>query len=193
VVIAACASPMPSPWTTPQPIAPSTTPQSTGPFDELAARPLALPDHAADPCPVDGLAEIDPRVAPALGPGPTYPVMASGRVSLTDVPRGAFDRYHLKTLWVSTDPDDERILIRVAGLGAFEGRAPGVSGGHAVVDRIATELRLGPDASLRFGGGPMPEGWRAWSSSTLVDGPGCYTFQIDTRRATAHVVFEVVP
>jgi hypothetical protein len=146
-----------------------------------------------DPCPADALSEIDDRISPALGFGPIYPVMGSGRISLTEMPRGAVDRYHLKTLWVSTDPSDERILIRVIALGPLDGRAPGLSGSHALVDGIATQLRLGPVASLRFGDGPMPEGWRAWSSSTLVDGPGCYAFQINTKRATAHVVFEVVP
>ena len=193
LLIAACANPMPSPPSIHVPTATATAPRPTGPFDELTTRPLAPPDSAAGPCPVDALAEIDPRIAPALGPGPIYPVMAGDQVSLTDVTRGAFDRYHLKTLWVATDPVDERILVRVTALGTLDGRAPGVSGSHAVVDGIATQLRLGPDASLRFGDGPMPEGWRPWSSSTLVDGPGCYAFQIDTGRATAHVVFEVVP
>lgn len=191
LVLATCGSPMPSPSTLPPPTVIASLP--TGPFDELATRPLTAPDLPADACPVDALAEIDPRIAPALGPGPIYPVMGSGRISLTDATRGAFDRYHLKTLWVSTDPRDERILIRVAFLGTLDVRRPGVSGGHALVDGIATQLRLGPTSSLRFGDGPMPEGWRAWSSSTLVDGPGCYAFQVDTKRATAHIVFEVIP
>ncbi len=193
MVVAACASPMPFPSSVPLPTVTATSPQSTSPFDELAARPPVPPDLVTDPCPVDALSEIDDRIGPALGFGPIYPVMGTGRISLTEVARGAFDRYHLKTLWVATDPADERILVRVGPLGDLEGRAPGVSGGHAVVDGIATQLRLGPDASLRFGDGPMPSGWRAWSSSTLVDGPGCYAFQIDTKRATAHVVFDVVP
>ena len=184
---------MPSPSSIPPPTALATAPRPTGPFDELAARPLAPPELVTEPCPVDALSEIDDRIAPALGFGPIYPVMGSDRISLTEIPRGPLDRYHLKTLWVSTDPGDEHILIRVTTLGSLQVRTPGVLGGQAVVDGIATQLHLGPDASLRFGDGPMPEGWRAWSSSTLVDGPGCYAFQIDTKRATAHVVFEVVP
>jgi hypothetical protein len=195
LVVAACANPNPSPSNIllPRATPTRTAPRPTDAFDALASRALAPPDLVADPCPVDALSEVDDRIAPALGPGPIYPVMGSGRVSLTGAARGAFDRYHLKTLWVSTDPVDERILIRVTVLGSIDVRSPGLSGGHALVDGIATQLRLGPVASLRFSPGPMPEGWRAWSSNTLVDGPGCYAFQIDTARATAHVVFEVVP
>jgi len=187
----ACAAPTPEPSSVLVTTAP--TPKPTDAFDQLAARPLAPPALVTEPCPVDALSEIDDRIAPALGFGPIYPVMGTGRVSLTGAARGAFDRYHLKTLWVSTDATDERILIRILALGSFDVRAPGLSGSHAVVDGIATQLRLGPASNLKFGGGPMPEGWRAWSSNALVDGPGCYAFQSDTDRATAHVVFEVTP
>jgi hypothetical protein len=119
--------------------------------------------------------------------------MGGARLSLAGAVRGPFDLFALKTLWVSVDPADERILIRVTAIPPANATWPGFAVGHRLLDGIPSELRLGPDSNLQFGGGPMPEGWRAWSSSTLVDGPGCYSFQIDSARATSNVIFEVVP
>jgi hypothetical protein len=102
----------------------------------------------------------------------------------------------VKTLWISTDPRDDYVLVRVARIDepASNRPVPGFLQGAAhLPGDVYTQLRLGPTGSVRLNPGPMPEGWRAWSSSTLVDGPGCYGFQIDTMRATMHVVFEVVP
>jgi hypothetical protein len=117
----------------------------------------------------------------------------AGRASLSEVTVTAFGRewQQIKTLWVSTDPADGRILVRVA---AFDLASPAgfIRGAAPADDGPPTQLRLGPDRSVTFGDGPMPEGWRAWSSGTLVLEVGCYAFQIDTHRATDSIVFEVV-
>ena len=176
--------------------APTTVSQPPDPFAELAARALQPPPIPWGGCPVAPVAEIDPRIAPASGAGPIYPVLGAnaGRFSIADAPLAEFDRYQMKTLWVSTDPSDELILIRVLRMDG-EAPAPGFSGGSGSgrdSEGMPIELRLGPEASLSFGGGPMPEGWRAWSSGTLVADAGCYAFQIDTARGTETLVFEVV-
>lgn len=175
---------------------PSAVSQRPDPFAELAARALQPPPIPWGGCPVAPVAEIDPRIAPASGTGPVYAVLGAnaGRFSIDDAPLAAFGRYQMKTLWVATDPTDEQILIRVLRM---DGKppTPGFTGGSASApdsEKIPTQLRLGPEASLRFGGGPMPEGWRAWSSGTLVADAGCHAFQIDTARGTETLVFEVV-
>ncbi len=144
-------------------------------------------------CPVTPTVEISDLIAPGIGPGPVYPVIggSGNRVSIAGAPRTSFDRYAVKTLWVATDPADERIVVRV---GAPEGQTPEpgfLRGSVLTEDGLPTQLRLGPDGSLQFGGGPMPEGWRAWSSATMVPGSGCYAFQIDVQGRTALVAFEV--
>ena len=180
--------------TPPETVVPSLDASSADAFDRLATRAVALPLlEAAGPCPVDTAGPIEPRIAPALGSGPVYPVMGGARISLAGAVRGPFERFGLKTLWVSVDPVDERVLIRVTAIRPPDRAWPGFAVGHRPLDGIPSELRLGPESNLQFGGGPMPEGWRAWSSSTLVDGPGCYSFQIDTARRSANVIFEVVP
>ncbi len=140
------------------------------------------------------MAVINSLIAPASGTGPVYAVLgaAAGRFDITDAPRVSFERYQMKTLWVATDPVDERVLVRVARLDG-NSDAPGFATGTALdATGMPTQLRLGPEGSLQFGGGPMPAGWRAWSSGTLVPGVGCYRFQIDTARSTQALVFEVV-
>jgi hypothetical protein len=194
LVVAACATPVPSPSSVP-PRTATAAPQPTGPFDELAARAVALPDVPARPCPISPATEIDDRVAPALGEGPVFAVIAPPRWPLAGQSRTAFERYPVKTLWVSTDARDGHVLVRIARIEepASNARVPGFMQGAAhLPGDVYTQLRLGPAGSVSLGPGPMPEGWRAWSSTTLVDGPGCYVFQIDTKRTTAHVVFEVV-
>jgi len=178
----------------PETVVPSLDARSAESFDRLATRAVGIPVlQAADPCPVDRAEPIEPRIAPALGTGPVFPVMGGPRLSLAGAVRGPFERFALKTLWVSVDPADERILIRITAIRPANVTWPGFAVGHRPFDGIPSELRLGPDSNLQFGGGPMPEGWRAWSSSTLVDGLGCYSFQIDTARATSNVIFEVTP
>jgi hypothetical protein len=160
----------------------------------LAARPLQLPDLRSGTCPVTSVGVINELIAPASGTGPIYAVLGAGegRFDITDSPRVAFERYQMKTLWVATDPVDEHILIRV-GRVDNEIPAPGFAAGEALdATGMPTQLHLGPEGSVQFGGGPMPAGWRAWSSGTLVPDVGCYSFQIDTARATQALVFEVV-
>jgi hypothetical protein len=137
------------------------------------------------------VAVISDLIAPASGTGPTYAVLgaAKGSFHLTDQTRVAFDRYQMKTLWIATDPEDDYILIRVLRV-ERDGQAPGFAAGTALdATGMPTAMRLGLEGTVEFG---APEDWRAWSSGTLVAGVGCYSFQIDTARATQTLVFEVV-
>lgn len=196
LIVAACASPIPSPSSVPLPTATATATKPTGPFDELAARHLAPPQPPLGTCPISPATEIDERVAQALGEGPVFAVIAPPRWPLAGQARTAFDRYQVKTLWISTDPIDNHVLVRVARIDkpGSEAPVPGfIQGAAPLPGDVYTQLRLGPTGSVRFSPGPMPQGWRAWSSGTLVDGPGCFAFQIDTERATANIIFEVVP
>jgi len=163
-------------------------------FADLAGRPLEPPSILIRACPVGPVAGIDPLIAPASGTGPIYAVLgaADGRLDIGNAQPSLFGRYQMKTLWVATDPVDERILLRVLRLDALSPK-PGFATGQGLdAEGMPTQLRLGPEGSVRFGGGSMPEGWRAWSSGTLVPNVGCYAFQIDTARGTQSLVFEVV-
>ena len=196
--VTGCGLPPPSPPLTQSPsparsqVQPSASADS---FEALATRPVAPPAGPREPCPVSDVAEIHSEIAPASGTGPIYAVLGAnaGRAPLSEITVTAFGRewQQIKTLWVSTDPADGRILVRVAG---FDPASPAgfIRGAAPAEDGLPTQLRLGPERGVIFGDGPMPEGWRAWSSGTLVLGVGCYAFQIDTYRATASVVFEVV-
>ena len=139
-------------------------------------------------------AKIDARVAPASGTGEVVAVLgaAAGRFSIRDVATSSFGRYQMKTLWISTDPADHVILVRVMSVGDAR-EDPGFVGGDIPeAGGMPTQLRLGPEGSVQFGDGPMPESWRVWSSGTLVAEVACYAFQIDTERSTDHIVFEVI-
>lgn len=190
----ACADVAPSPSSA-RPATDRAAPASArgDPFAPLATRPWDPPSLEGDQCAPSPTAEIDARVAPASGTGPIVAILGAtdGRFNITGATKSAFDRYQMKTLWVSTDPADAAVLIRV---GFMDGNAkPGFMDGNVPDEHgMATQLRLGPSGSLTFGGGPMPQGWRAWSSGTLVADLGCYAFQIDTERATDHIVFEVI-
>lgn len=172
---------------------PSVSPQPD-PFAGLTARPLQVAAAPSGTCPVTPVAVITSLIGPASGTGPVHAVLgaAGGRFDITDAPRVSFGRYQMKTLWVATDPVDERILVRVVRVDG-NSAAPGFPTGAALdATGMPTQLRLGREGSVQFGGGAMPTGWRAWSSGTLVPGVGCYAFQIDTARATQALVFEVV-
>ena len=201
VLVAACGQSEPSrPTPSPGPSAQSPVPSPPSPsvsrqpdaFATRSARSLQPPSIPPDTCPVAPVVEISPFVAPASGTGPVYAVLgaAEGRFDITDTQLSSFERYPMKTLWVATDPADERVLIRVVRV---DGRSatPGFATGAAPdAEGLATQLRLGPEGSIGFEG--EPEGWRAWSSTTLVPGVGCYAFQVDTARTTQTLVFEVV-
>lgn len=178
-------------------IAPSrSTPVPTlnDPFVALTSRPLTPLDPVGEGCEPSPTREVEPRVAVASGSGPVVAVFGprDGRIAITGTERNAFGRYFLKTLWISMQPDDDLILVRIARIDG-DGDVPGFDRGHAPnADGMPTQLRLGPKSSIRFGGGPMPDGWRAWTSGTLVPAIGCYDFQVDTARDTDHIVFEVI-
>jgi hypothetical protein len=202
IVAAGCTSvPNPSsPAIAPRPSSPATAPSAletvspspSDPFEELARRQLAPSATVRSSCPVSVVKPIASRIAPASGAGPTYAVLgaARGRFDLRQETQTSFGRHHMKTLWVSTSPRDERLLVRVARL-TGAGPLPGFAAGDVPDgDGMPTQLRLGPEGSVVFEGGPMPEGWRAWSSATLVAGAGCYAFQVDSAHGSETIVFE---
>jgi hypothetical protein len=148
----------------------------------------------AGECSVSPVAEISPLIAPASGTGPIRAVLGAraGHFDLSDNPITAFGRHQMKTLWLSLEPGDGRILVRVMLLDRHT-LPPGFAAqDHASApsdEGMPTQLRLGPEGSVSFG---QPQEWRAWSSGTLVAGVGCYAFQMERERGTETLVFEVI-
>jgi hypothetical protein len=146
----------------------------------LAARPLQLPTLApAGPCPRSTGATVNTKVAPALGPGPIYPVGlgTDGVLQFGGVPRGGW--YYSKVLWVASPGyTDRHVLIR--------GRQ--IDGPN----ELRFEDGADPAAGLHFEGSDLGEGWRHQPSYTRVSGPGCYAYQVDGLGLSEVIVFEAV-
>jgi hypothetical protein len=150
-------------------------------WQELATRPLRLPPFEARSCQTANATKISDGLGPAVGDGPIYAV-SSPRLSLVGHERNPDGFYELKVLWVATD--------------AYA--APGlVRGGR--IDQPGEVQFNGGDADYRlsmrgyvFAPG-VPRSWRQFPSSTDVNGPGCYAWQVDGTTFTETIVFEVVP
>jgi hypothetical protein len=147
-------------------------------------RPLHLPRLARGaPCPVSAREEISPDFAPALGPGPVYPIGFDGRSTLHY--RGsAFPAPWTgsKVLWVAAPSYQGPIRIRGHQLNGrwwvgFDGRS----------GRPYSEMRL-----LRATANAGAE-WRQFPSYTRVRARGCYAYQIDGTTFSYPVVFRAAP
>jgi hypothetical protein len=150
----------------------------------LVMRPLRLPAlKDGRRCPLAPRMPISDGLAPALGDGPIYAVAVSSRSLAADgAPRQPNGFYELKVLWVATDAYRDPALIRGS--------------------RIDTSgpLRFnGGDADFRLSSrsevfsADVPRTWRQFPSSTDVEGPGCYAWQVDGTTFTETIVFQVVP
>jgi hypothetical protein len=122
--------------------APTATPSPSSSPDRYAAlelRPLNLPQTGTGECPVSELNTINSDFAPALGPGPLYPV-GFDDTSTMNVVVGGFPTQEgwlgMKTLWLGSP--EFRGLALVRG-GRLDGRGQVGSGDGTTPD---PELRL---------------------------------------------------
>lgn len=154
-------------------------------------RPLHIPRLAAGtPCPVSGPADFDFAkygVTQGVGPGPAYPVALRqpGTILDFEYPPSAASVIAgskwggNKVLWFVAPSYTRPVLVR--------GRQ--LDGSHGV----RFELLRVPTKELRIA--PVPE-WlsprrdRGRASTTRVQAPGCYAYQIDGRSFSRIIVFE---
>lgn len=131
-------------------------------------------------CPRTPAARKAPKVSFTLGVGPAYPVLGfqdpppgpGGVVLLRDDVLRRGWRWH-KTLWAFA-PNRGPILVRGARI---DRRGPLRFG---IGFRIRTELRVRR----------TPRVWTYGVGETLLRGPGCYAFQLDTPASSRVVAFE---
>jgi hypothetical protein len=175
---AACASTASAPTTT---YAPSVSP---APYAALEERPLDLPQIDSGECPVSELNSVNPDFAPALGPGPVYPV-GFDDTSTISIEIGGFATQAgwlgTKTLWVGSAEFRGLALVRGGRLDA-----PGQVGFGAATTPD-TELRL--DATAIYADGRT---WLNNPSYTRLKEAGCYAFQVDTDAGSYMIVFRAV-
>jgi hypothetical protein len=157
-------------------------------------RPLQLPRLApGEPCPVTAVdSSLDWSstygIAPGVGQGPVYPVgLASGVLRIA--PAKAFRSRSWggqKVLWFALPTYTGPVLIRGA-------RIDGTGTVRFGQDPVpAKELLIsGPQQAIP-GGVTPPKDARYRPSTTRVQGPGCYAFQIDGRTFSRTVVFRAV-
>ena len=147
-------------------------------------RPVHLPRVApGSRCPVSERHEVSADFAPALGPGPVYPVGFD--TSSTLHYRGAAfppPWTGQKVLWVAAP--GYQGLIRIRGH-QLDGRWwVGFDGWRG---RPYSEMRL-----LQATANPGAE-WRQFPSYTRVRGHGCYAYQVDGLSFSLVVVFRGAP
>ena len=177
-------TPLPPLPGTPTPVLSPTAPggaTATPGGDALAAlraRPLQIPTLAPGAaCPTTPAHAIGPNYGPGLGPGPIYAILGAEPV-LSYTVNTAFPAPWggAKTLWAAPQGAAGPVLVRGRQLDG-----PNV-------------LRFGPDASpaadLAF---DPPSGPWDHPSTTRVQAPGCYAFQVDTPAGTTVLVFQARP
>lgn len=151
-------------------------------------RPLEIPELSfGRPCPVSDLRQVSPAFAPALGPGPVYPVGFGKDATLAfeypPAPNSQFADSEWggeKTLWVADPNYTGPILIRGRQVdGPSEVRFD-VGGGE-----LLDELQLPPAYAANYTGG-----WRNFPSHTRLRTAGCYGYQVDGSTFSIVVVFK---
>jgi len=135
---------------------------------QLAAHRLRLPSLAAGAaCPVTPAVPITTFVGPVAGPGPVYSI--GNRIFYSRAPDGSL---FTKVAWLSRPDYKDAALIRGARIDA-----PGDVRFQAGGGPLTGELRFEYDTGTRSQG--SEEGWRFLPSTVVIDGPGCYAFQVD--------------
>jgi hypothetical protein len=150
-------------------------------------RPLHVPTIAAGArCPASSPrrkvpAAIAVNVLHAFGPGPAYPTLgvSSGRAVITMVWPPTEPPYvgwaGTKVLW-TVPTYTGAVLVRGRQLDGPN--QVGFDLGPGWTNRVLPEIRLvGPDEGLH-------------PAATFVRTPGCYAYQVDTRRRSYLIVFE---
>lgn len=155
----------------------------------LLRRPIEIPSLApGSECPathqngtLGDHGVLDVPVAPAFGPGPAYPTLASdgGRAALHYVRSWGYEGWDgTKALWT---------VPRYLGPYIVRGRQLDGTGelrfdqGPNWSNRLHRELRLV---------GPYP---RLNPAATFLRAPGCYAYQVDGRGFSYEIVFEARP
>ena len=134
----------------------------------LAAHRLRLPSLAAGAaCPVTPAVPITTFVGPVAGPGTVYSI--GNRIFYSRAPDGSL---FTKVAWLSRPDYKDAALIRGARIDA-SGDVRFQAGGGP----LTGELRFEYDTGTRSQG--SEEGWRFLPSTVVIDGPGCYAFQVD--------------
>lgn len=143
-------------------------------------RPLRLPTIAAgSPCPRTEGRRIVPDAGFASGAGPVYPVLGpDAAVNLNHAP-DAGEWFSIRVLWLGAPTAQGPFLIR--------GRQVDGPGELRFGNAIDPADELGP--SITTAGA---SGWRRWPSVVLVQGAGCYAYQIDALGRSEVVVFQTV-
>jgi hypothetical protein len=152
----------------------------------LTRRPLHIPTLAlGSACPATEAAgtlgdrgNIDAPGAPAFGPGPAYPALASdgGRAVLHYLPNWGYDGWDgTKLLWTVPRYNGPYIVRGRQLDGPNELR---FDQGPQWTDRLNHELRLVGSYS------------RLNPAATFVLVPGCYAYQVDGRGFSYLIVFE---
>lgn len=155
-------------------------------------RRLHIPQLApGSPCPaaspqgtIGQHGSTGPSRAPAFGPGPAYPVGFSadgGTATLVLVWPATNESYPgwagTKVLW-TVPRYYGAVLIRGGQLDGSN--ALGFDIGPQWTDKVLPELRfIGPELDLH-------------PAATFVRAPGCYAYQVDTRRSSYVIVFEAL-
>lgn len=130
-------------------------------------------------CPVSRRAAVSARYAPALGPGPVYPVGFGPRAVLKlSSPHG----YHshrwggAKILWVRRGIRGDVVVRgrRLDGAGLVRFEFGDVPPDHLVL------------------GDPTDSGWADYPSSTRIADPGCYAYVVDGPGLREVIVFRAV-
>jgi hypothetical protein len=149
-----------------------SSPAPDDPWEHLR-RPLASPLPL--PCePARGRA-VSAKFAPAIGPGPVYPVggpeLAMYGIAASTKQQGYFP---IKILWVAPPTFRDRVLVRGVGSDGSQLRFSESRGSELRIDWT----------------GHAGQDWREWASYTWVDGPGCFQWQVDVGLGSSLVVFE---
>jgi hypothetical protein len=155
----------------------------------LLHRPLHLPRaEPGAPCPVTmGVSQPNAALGVMLGDGPVRPVAAaSGQLQYVAPSSDLLNEFHGskwggdKLLWAVGPTVNGSVLIR----------------GHQVdgTGELRFGLAIDPDADLLLhgpGATRNADGWRDFPSTTRVQHPGCYAFQIDTASTSTLVVIAI--
>jgi hypothetical protein len=123
-------------------------------------------------------------LGPVLGSGPTYPagLGLTATLELNGAPEVAGYRY-VKVLWVIDSSYRGPVLVRGRRIDSDGDIRFGFG-----ADLGAPELQLTVEPWAGTEG--LPDGWRLYPSTTGVQAPGCFAYQIDGTSFTTTIVFQ---
>lgn len=148
---------------------------------ELFARPLRPPAlGVGGSCPRSTARIVSPMFGAAAGDGPLYAVGLDSSGVLRYNPENG----SAKVLWLLAPSHAGPVLIRGKALGKTQAI-------RLVGEDMQFDYLLFSGDNRRSAG--SVEAWRNWPTLTVVDGPGCYIWQIDGPGFSYTIEFEAVP